>query len=143
MPYKPVKYDYVSWVTGTGDDKETKYGQILSVTGAGSEQVEIQQIDKEDKDAKTAASGLTKLRRSAWARMKMRAKPNFRELAENVAVASLYHPFIMKNSLFGAENISFLLADATHEFLIKGFAEQMMDMLKATSLEKDSDSCHG
>ena len=34
--------------------------------------------------------------------------------------------------------MSFVLADLAHEFLVKGFAEQMMDMLGPTSLTKDA-----
>ena len=36
--------------------------------------------------------------------------------------------------------MSFVLADLTHEFLVKGFAEQVMDMLGPTSLTKDADA---
>jgi hypothetical protein len=69
--------------------------------------------------------------------MKMRAKPNAIELAENVVGSSIYHALVQKNGLFGAENICFLLADATHEFLTKGLAESMMDMFGPSALEKD------
>jgi hypothetical protein len=72
--------------------------------------------------------------------MKIRAMPNFREVAENAVASSVYHPLVMKNSIFGAENMSFVLANATHEFLLKGFAESILDMLKPSSLTGEDSS---
>ena len=138
MPYEAKKGDYVSWKSSAADDAETFYGQVTAV--AKNKDVTIKKADEETAESPAQQSNFHKLAKSAWARMKIRAKPNFRELAENVAFASAYHPLIMKNSIMGAENISFLLADATHEFLLKGFAEQIMDMLKPTSLTKDGDA---
>ena len=139
--YTPKKYEYVSWTEGTGDDKATRYGQISAVT---SSNITIEPYDPNDteiankgKTTSKAPSVFAELAKSAWARMKMRALPNTREVAENVVASSLYHVFLRKNTLFGAENVSFLLADLTHEFLTKGLAESMMDIFGPSALEKD------
>ena len=138
MVYKAKKGDYVSWEEGSGDDKEIKYGKIVATSGSN---VHMKYDEEGKKDDPTVnVSNFPKLAKSVYARMKMRAKPNFREVAENIVVASVYHPFVMRNTLFGAENMSFALADFVHEFVIKGFAEQAMDALAPTSLKGDEGS---
>ena len=136
-------HDYISWKEGTAPDDVIHYGQINSFTGSsGSETYVIQDYESDEGTtvSGTISAKFTGLKHSQWARMKMRAKPNFRELAENVAFSSVYHPLIAKNQLFGPENVSFLIADALHEYVTKGLSEQMLDMLKPTALTKDSDA---
>ena len=136
--YTPKKYDYVSWTEGTGDDKVTRYGKVISVSGSNITVEPFEPKDTESGGLLTQAiTSFSDLAKSAWARMKFRAKPNAIEVAENVVGSSIYHVFLRKNSLFGAENMSFLMADLTHEFLTKGLAESMMDMFGPSTLEKD------
>ena len=151
VAYAPKKGDYVSWEESGSDGKETRYGTVKELTASSaSPPVKSTKVTPYNpKEGGSEDDGITKpdtdwvtakLKKSNWARMKVRSKANIYELGENVIVASAYHAFIQKNRLFGPENVSFMIADATHEFLIKGFAESMMDILAPTSLTKDGDA---
>lgn len=127
MVFKAVVGQYVSFTEGG----KTKYGRVISTSDDGANVV-IKRYDG-GSDLSGAVSGIEKLQSSNLARMAMRLQPNFWELVENTAFSSALHP-IMGNHVFGAENLSFVLADFVHEFLLKGFVEQMIDALGPSTL---------
>ena len=136
MPYEAKVGDFVSWK----DADKVRYG---AVTAASQSSITVKPYKKktdgsEDSGITGAASALSDLQKSSWARMKFKAKPNMIEVAENAVVASGFHALIMKNKLFGAENMSFLIADTLHEFLTKNMAASMADMFKPYQLTEES-----
>jgi hypothetical protein len=139
MVYTPAAGDYVSWKEGT--DNTVRYGVITAVSSSNYKVKPYEPNDKETKakGIKEAAKAEYKeIAKSNWAKMKMTAKPNMIEVAENFLVAGGYHALIKKNKLFGAEAMSFLMADVVHEFLTKSMAIKFADMFKPYELKKDS-----
>ena len=110
------------------------YGRVKSVSGdnkyvitdsSGTDHSNIQQSDVEV---------------SAMARIRMNATPNTIEILENVTAMSLYKKMVAGRNLMGPEQVSFLVAEIAHEFLLKGYVGGFFDMLKAPSLATDQDS---
>ena len=130
MVYTVTKGDYVSYKVG----EDVKYGQVVDDT-AGA--VVIKKYEDDTNTTPAAQSSYTSIGKSNFARIKMRMKPNMWEVVENTIVAAGYHPLIARNKLMGPEFYSFVLADITHEFLTKGFAEQIANMLAAGTLKGD------
>jgi len=115
-----------------GSDK--KYGRVVSVdNSAGTAVVN---------DGVTDTSGVQQstIEESTMARIAVKAKPNFREVVENVVAMSIYNPLVAGKGITSPENISFALADAVHEFLLKGVSASFFEMLDATTLDADIDS---
>ena len=137
MPYNATVWDYVSWKKSDGD---LRYGQV---TATAKDTITVKPADATDKEKDgitKSVSEFTDIARSAYARMSARATTNVWELAENTILFTLYSSFWMRNKAMGAENISFFLADAFHEFITKGYSEQFMSFLEPTYLVKDADS---
>ena len=132
MVYTPKAGEYVSWK----EDTDTKYGRIVTAT---PDSIVIKKYEDGENTASATLESYVakKLQKSSFSRMKHRLKPNMWEVLENVVVAAAYHPIIARNKLMGPEFYSFCLADITHEFLFKGFAESMADALTPTTLSGD------
>ncbi len=131
--------DYVSWKEA--DDKTVRYGQITEVSATNYKVRPYTPNDDEIakdgiKDEKITA--YVDIAKSNWAKMKIQAKPNMIEVAENFAVALGYHSLFKKNKMFGPESVSFLLGDMVHEFLTKSMSVKFADMFKPYELKKDS-----
>ena len=139
MVYTPAVGDYVSWKEGV--DKLVRYGEIKLVSKTN---YKVKPYDPTADEIKTdgfkdaAHSDYVEIAKSNWARMKITSKPNMIEVAENFVVAAGYHALVKKNKLFGAESVSFLLSELTHEFLTKSMAIKFADMFKPYELKKDS-----
>ena len=139
MVYTPAVGDYISWKEGA--DTTVRYGEITVVTKSNYSVKPYSPTDAETKadGIKDAAHAEYKdIAKSNWARMKITSKHNMIEVAENFVVAGTYHALFKKNKLFGAESMSFLLADVCHEFLTKSMAIKFADMFKPYELKKDS-----
>ena len=131
MPYEAKQGDYISWEDSDG---KTLYGRIKS-TDTAAKTVVITGYKDGAEIASAATSSYTNIGKSNWGRMKMRAKPNAWEVAENVVTGAIYFPLVARDKLMDAEFYSFVLADITHEFITKGFSESIADMLLPTTLE--------
>ena len=108
------------------------YGRVKSVSG---EDYTVVDIDGKEKSVKAAD-----LEVSTMARMRMNASPNTIEMLENVTAMALYNKMIAGRNLMGPEQVSFLVAEIVHEYILKGYVSGWFDMLKAPSLKKDQDS---
>ena len=131
MGYTAKVGAYISWQDA---DEKTKYGKIKTVSGT-TIVVEDYETGKDLAAAEVAT--YTKIQTSHYARMKIRAKPNAWEVAENVVVAGIYHPLVARNKLMDAEFYSFVLSDILHEFIFKGLTESIADMLLPSNLKGD------
>ena len=131
MPYEPKQGDYISYEDSDG---KVLYGRIKSADEASGTVVITKYKDGKDL-ASASVTDYSKLGHSNWARMKMRAKPNGWEVLENAVVGGIYYPLVAGDKLMDSEYYSFLLADITHEFITKQFAESIADMLLPTTLE--------
>ena len=120
--------DFVTFKEGG----KSYYGRVKSVSG---EDYTVVDIDGKEKSVKAAD-----LEVSTMARMRMNAAPNTIEMLENVAAMSLYNKMIAGRNFTGPEQVSFLVAELVHEYILKGYVSGWFDMLKAPSLETDQDS---
>ena len=129
MPdYSPRVDDYVSF----GDDH--KYGRVTALDNDKNTATLI------DADGKTQTEAYGKIQQSVAARLRMKAQPNAIEMAENVVFMTLYNKAVAGRSVTSAENVSFLIAEILHEFLLKGTLSNWFDFMKEPVLEKDADS---
>ena len=126
MVYTPRVNDYVTF----GDKEE--YGVVKLV-----EKTQVTVVDKNGNE-QTVAAGLVKP--STFARITIKAMPNIKELAENVAFMSAYNGAIAGRRIMGPENVSFLVAELIHEFLLKGTLASYFDFLAETHLNEDANS---
>ena len=131
MVYAPTVGDYVSW---KDSEAKVQYGRVKD---ASSGAIVIKRYDDDSDTSPASVASYVDLGKSNWGRMKMRMKPNAWEVAENVAVAAIYHPLVARNKIMDAEFYAFCLADLTHEFVTKGFTEQMADMLLPATVTGD------
>jgi len=142
-PYVPKKGDFVTFkfLEDPAKTKETeqKYGKFEKIASG-----KLSYYDPADtkKLVEIAAAKweTDSVKKSAWARMRFNAAPNFREAAENSALFIAYSSVLQKNQFMGPENLSFLVASGVHEFVLKGFASGIADMLGPTSITTDADA---
>ena len=140
-PFVPKSGDYIVFSflddPSKADEKETKYGRFVKFD---ANKLVYRDSDDPKKDVTIAAGKFvpTSVKKSLWAKMQMQAKPNAREALENSALFMAYSSIFMKNDFLGAENVSFLVAEGIHEFLLKGMLAGLADMLGPTELKKDA-----
>ena len=127
MPYEPKVNDYVTY----GDDK--KYGKVRTVDAGGGTVVVV------DTAGKDQSVSIDTVKLSRMARIVVKAAPNFREVVENVAFMSAYNPLIAGKGILSNENVSFLIAEIIHEFVLKGIFASFIDMLGDTTLTSAED----
>ena len=141
--YTPAKGDFITFSfipdVAKSDVVEAKYGKFEALKSG-----KLSYYDPVDtkKLVEVAANKFKSdsVKKSAWARMRFNAAPNFREAAENTALFGAYSTLIKRNQIAGAENLSFAIASGVHEFVLKGFVAQMADMLGPTVIKTEADA---
>ena len=119
-----------------------KYGKLIELTDSALKYYDSEKPD----DSATKAVALIKegkkgVKKSTWARMQMRAGPNFREAAENVVAFAAYQGLIRKHAVMGPESVSFAISEAIYELGLKGIVSDMMpSILGPTIVKKDGDA---
>ena len=150
-PTLPKAGDYIVFITNDPEgawnkDKphSAKYGKYVSYTdSAGLKYYGVDDPDtiKTVAKANLKDGGSTSIKKSSWARMRMKAGPNFREAAENVVAFGAYQALVRNHALMGPEAVSFAISELLYELGIKGFvSDAMPSFLGPTDLKKDADS---
>ena len=112
------------------ENKEEKYGRVTKVEGGN---MTITGADEKPHTiAEADVSG------STMARLSMNAGPNSLEIVENSVAMAIYNKFIAGRTFMGPENVSFLVAEILHEYLLKGYVATWADMLVAPSIKTDA-----
>ncbi len=114
------------------EGKEEKYGRVTKMEGGTATITAVDGTSHSIAEANVSASTMANLR--------MNAQPNTIEIVENTVAMSLYNKFVAGRTFMGPENVSFLVAEILHEYLLKGYVSSWADMLAAPTIKKDADS---
>ena len=150
-PTLPKVGDYIVFITndpeGVWDaDKphSAKYGKFVSYDStSGLKYYAVDDLDTIKTIAKNhlKEKDASSIKKSSWARMRMKAGPNFREAAENVVAFGAYQALVRNHALMGPEAVSFAISELVYELGLKGFvSDAMPSFLGPTELTKDADS---
>lgn len=122
--------NYVKW-----KDLEDEWvrGIVTAVTDAGLT-VKANGATATEDILKTAA------KLSRYGGIKGEWQNNLIEIAENVAIHSIFQRFMYKNNMMGPESVSFAIGDALHELFLKDTVAPFAQMLQSPYIEAGADS---